>query len=306
VRPEGAAQIALIGPPNSGKSLLHSRLTGSSSEVGPYPHTTTAPIPGMLAYEDIQLQLIDLPPIATDYMESWMPNALQLADAALLVVDLHVPGCVENVVAIRERLTEKRISLVDDWGERLPAGLICPPAAGQDEGASGDEGGEPAPDRSAPDARRDTAPASAAEPEGDIALDDPFRTFLPALLIISKCDQGIDPEEVDLLEELVGQSYPALCVSATSGEGLDKVGQALFYGLGIVRVYTKAPGKEPDTGRPYTVLAGGTVADVAALIHRDLAASIKYARVWGSAKFDGQQVGKDYRVCDGDIVELHD
>ena len=136
-------------------------------------------------------------------------------------------------------------------------------------------------------------------------LDDPFRVFLPTLLIISKCDEGVDPEEIDLLEDLVGQRYPALCVSAEAGEGLDHIGKALFRGLGIVRIYTKAPGKDPDTGRPYTVFAGDTVSDVALLIHRELAASVKFARIWGSAKFDGQQVGKDYPVCDGDIVELH-
>jgi len=124
-------------------------------------------------------------------------------------------------------------------------------------------------------------------------------------LIISKCDEGVDPEEIDLLEDLVGQRYPALCVSAEAGEGLDHIGKALFRGLGIVRIYTKAPGKDPDTGRPYTVFAGGTVSDVALLIHRELAASVKFARIWGSAKFDGQQVGKDYLLRDGDIVELH-
>ena len=81
VRPEGAAQIALIGPPNSGKSSLHGALTGSKAAVGPYPHTTHEPLPGMLAYEDIHFQLVDLPPVSADYMESWYVNALQPAEA---------------------------------------------------------------------------------------------------------------------------------------------------------------------------------------------------------------------------------
>jgi hypothetical protein len=37
IRPEGAAQIALLGPPNAGKSSLHARLTGSGAQVAPYP-----------------------------------------------------------------------------------------------------------------------------------------------------------------------------------------------------------------------------------------------------------------------------
>jgi len=339
VRHEGSAQVALIGPPNTGKSLLHARLTGSHAEVGPYPHTTTAPLPGMLHHEDVQFQLVDLPPVSADYMESWLPNALQPADAALLVVDLHEPGCVEDVAAIRECLEAKRITLTDDWNGRLAPGLICdPPGSAGDTAAAadGDTAAE-ASDDTAAEASGDTAAeasdGTAAEASGDTAtdassnaaaeasgnaaaaangdtdeedvLDDPFRVFLPTLLIISKCDEGVDPEEIDLLEDLVGQRYPALCVSAEAGEGLDHIGKALFRGLGIVRIYTKAPGKEPDTGRPYTVFAGDTVSDVALLIHRELAASVKFARVWGSAKFDGQQVGKDYPVRDGDIVELH-
>ena len=63
VRPEGAAQLCLVGPPNAGKSSLHARLTGSRSDVGPYPYTTHLPVPGMLPHEDIHFQLVDLPPV---------------------------------------------------------------------------------------------------------------------------------------------------------------------------------------------------------------------------------------------------
>lgn len=112
VRPEGAAQVVLLGPPNAGKSSLHARLTGSGAEVGPYPFTTKQPLPGMLPFEDIQLQLIDLPPISVDFMETWMPNALVHADAALLVVDIGDPAAVDDVAAIRKKLTPKHVALV--------------------------------------------------------------------------------------------------------------------------------------------------------------------------------------------------
>jgi ribosome-interacting GTPase 1 len=283
VRPEGAAQIALVGPPNSGKSALHAKLTGSSTEIGPYPHTTQAPLPGMFLYEDIQLQLVDLPPVSVDYMESWMPNALQPASAALLVIDLSIPGCVENVVAIKERLDQKRITLVEDWGGRLPQGRIADfePQA-QQAGQTGEAGDEEL-----------------------FAMDDPFRTFLPTLLLANKSDQGIDLDEIEVLQELAGVRFPAIAVSAETGEGLGRLGRLLFHGLAIVRVYTKIPGKPPDMSRPFTVFHGGTVLDVAQLIHKDVAASLKYAKVWGSAKFDGQQVGREYTVSDGDVLELH-
>jgi hypothetical protein len=76
-------------------------------------------------------------------------------------------------------------------------------------------------------------------------------------------------------------------------------------GLEIVRVYTKAPGKEPERDHPFTLRRGDTVLDVARLVHKDIAASLRYARLWGSGVFDGQQVGADHEVADGDVVELH-
>ena len=113
VRPEGGAQIALVGPPNAGKSSLHARLTGSHTDVGPYPFSTKLPVPGMLAFEDMHFQLVDLPPVSADYMEPWMANALQTADAALLVVDINDPDCVDHVQVIRRRLAERKKQLFE-------------------------------------------------------------------------------------------------------------------------------------------------------------------------------------------------
>jgi ribosome-interacting GTPase 1 len=281
VKPDGAAQVALVGPPNSGKSSLHARLTGSHAEVGPYPHTTHAPMPGMMPYKDIYFQLVDLPPIGADCMEAWMPNALQPAHAVLLVVDLNLPGCVENVAAIRDRLDGKRITLLETWRGALDPSLLV--TSGQDP------------------------PAAVAAPETDGGDDDedPFRIHLPTLLVANKSDVKFDPEEIDVLEELVDARYPAVSVSTETGEGLDRIGELLFQGLQVLRVYTKIPGHPADTDKPYTLFKGESVLDLARLVHRDIAGTLKFARVWGSAKFDGQQVGKEHRLNDGDVVELH-
>jgi ribosome-interacting GTPase 1 len=298
VRPEGAAQVALVGPPNSGKSSLHRVLTGSQAEVGPYPGTTQAPLPGMLFHEDVPFQLVDLPAVSADFMVPWLPNALQPASAALLVVDLGVPGCVENVAVLREKLDDKRISLTDDWSGRLGRGWLGDDAQPGAGGAAdkADAGGGPVVVQAASDGDA---------PEDDPELDDPFRTVLPTLLVASKRDRGFDPEEVGVLEELVGAAWPAVAVSAESGAGLAQLGRLLHHGLGVVRVYTKVPGKPPDMERPYTVFLGDRVIDVARLIHREMAASLRFARIWGSGKFDGQQVGRDHPVRDGDVLELH-
>jgi ribosome-interacting GTPase 1 len=283
VHPEGAAQVALVGPPNSGKSSLHARLTGSHAEVGPYPFTTHAPLPGMLPYEDVNIQLIDLPPMDEEFMEPWMANALQPADAALLIVDLSAPGCVESVAAIRDRLDQKRVTLREDWGGWLHEGLL--------------------------DANTEMAAAAPVHPdgggEGRENEDDPFRIHLPTLLVANKYDLDPEPEEIDVLEELIGVRYPAVAVSTVTGEGCDQIGPLLFRGLGVVRVYTKIPGHPPDMAKPYTLLRGDTVFDVAKLIHKEVAGGLKFARIWGSAKFDGQQVGREHVVEDRDVIELH-
>jgi ribosome-interacting GTPase 1 len=136
VRHEGAAQVALVGPPNAGKSSLHARLTGSHAVVGPYPFSTKYPLPGMLSHEDVQFQLVDLPPVADDYMEPWMSGTLHNADGVALVVDLSSPDCVGELSTIERRLEEKRLTLVarleapdgeslDPFHARLPALLLA-------------------------------------------------------------------------------------------------------------------------------------------------------------------------------------
>ena len=263
VRRDGAAQLCMIGPPNSGKSSLHVRLTRSRSDIGPYPYTTHLPIPGMLPHEDIHFQLVDLPPVSDEFMEPWLVNTLQHADGILLVVDVADPECLEQVPVVLERLAEKKIFLRSSW-----PGLESPNVV------------------EAPD-------------------DDPFRLDLPTVLIANKCDLDPDPDEVKILEELLGLRFPALTVSAETGAGLGDIGPFLFKALEIVRVYTKTPGKPADNDKPFTARRGDTVHDVAKLVHKDIARDLKFARMWGSDVFDGQQVGPDHLVTDGDLVELH-
>src|SRR2546427_801467 len=115
IRPEGAGQIALIGPPNAGKSSLHARLTGSAAPAAPYPFTTQYPEPGMMPHENISLQLVDLPAVSPGHPVPWLASTLQTADAALLVVDLCDPAGLEQVETVRSILRERRVTLTDRW-----------------------------------------------------------------------------------------------------------------------------------------------------------------------------------------------
>lgn len=87
VHPEGAGQWVMIGPPNAGKSALLRALTHATPEVAPYPFTTRVPQPGMMRYEDVQVQLVDTPAVANHHTESWLPNLAHNADGVLVVLD---------------------------------------------------------------------------------------------------------------------------------------------------------------------------------------------------------------------------
>lgn len=116
---EGAGQIALVGAPNVGKSSFLNTLTNAEPEVAPYPFTTAMPFPGMMPYEDIQIQLVDLPPFSPDHTEAWLPEMVRAADAALLVTDL-VGAPLQNIEFILERLENVKIHLVREIDESLP------------------------------------------------------------------------------------------------------------------------------------------------------------------------------------------
>ena len=109
VEKEGGGQVALIGPPNSGKSLLLRSLTNAEPEVADYPFTTRLPCPGMMAIEDVQVQLVDLPPLARDYSELWLPQAIRHADDRILVVDPSDPELLDQIGFIEALLDERRI-----------------------------------------------------------------------------------------------------------------------------------------------------------------------------------------------------
>jgi len=250
---QGAGQVALLGFPNVGKSKLVRELTGAEPEVAEYPFTTHQPIPGMMAFEDVQIQLIDTAPLTEDYLEPWLLDVVRRADAALLVVDLGSDELLEQVETVLERLAATRIHLV-------------PP---------------PAPPR------------------------DGLETYTPTLLVANKRDADGAAERWEILREFYGNRFPLHVVSAETHEGLEALRAKIYDLLGLLRVYTKVPGRKPDLDQPFALKQGSTVSDLAQAVHRDLADQLKFARIWGPEVHDGQQVGRDHVLQEGDVVELH-
>lgn len=127
VEKEGAAQVVVVGPPNVGKSCLISSLTNTQLEVADYPYTTRIFQPAMMQYEDIQVQLVDLPPVSEEYCENWMSSIIRIADMMMLVIDASRDDLldqVETTLSILEgfkikpiHANTKKISEATTWSE---------------------------------------------------------------------------------------------------------------------------------------------------------------------------------------------
>jgi len=127
----------------------------------------------------------------------------------------------------------------------------------------------------------------------------------PGLLVLNKADAG-EPAVASTLRELYAGELEILSVSAHTKQGLEEWFGKLWELLAMVRVYAKAPGQPADLHKPFVLPVDSTVADLARLIHRDLPETMKFARLWGHSRFEGQHVHKTEVLSDRDIVEIHE
>jgi ribosome-interacting GTPase 1 len=142
---------------------------------------------------------------------------------------------------------------------------------------------------------------------GELPFDseDEMQRHVKTILVANKMDVEGASDRLEILREWAGERFPILEISTTRGTGLDSLKARAYDALGVIRVYTKVPGKPADRSHPFTVPVGSTVLDLAREIHRDFEQSLKYAKLWGSGTFDGQTVRRDHELRDLDVVELH-
>jgi hypothetical protein len=251
---EGAGQIALVGLPNVGKSSLLAAVTNAKPEIAEYPFSTFRPSVGMMPFEDIQIQLVDLPPLS-DFTEGYVFNLIRQADAAALLVDLSGSDPGEAVLEALSRLEERKIQLTREGG----------------------------------------------------LIEDSTKTIVrvKTIMMATKRDAEGSDGKLAELRELYGGDYKIVAISTATGEGIEEMKRAFFELLGIVRVYTKKPGRPASKEAPYVLPKGSTIVEATKAVHHELAEKIKYARIWGSSEFPGQRVERDHVVQDGDIIEIH-
>ncbi|MFH1199503.1 MAG: GTPase [Candidatus Micrarchaeota archaeon] len=225
VKAQGAAQVALIGFPNAGKTAVFNALTGLKMHSTPVPFETRETTPGMMEFEKMQVQILDLPSM-TESAKPRLYSVARNADLCLVILD----------------------------------------------------------------------PLQGLDVQAEFFADAPN-----PLPVISK--QAISSYAVKYsASALLSKS---VSVDTFSPESVLALKRAIVARLDLIRVYTKNPRGEADLTHPFVIRRGGSVLDVAKSIHKDLYANLKYARVWGSSRFSGQQVGGDYKLSDGDILELH-
>ena len=109
---EGASQVILVGAPNSGKSSILKRITNASPEIGEYPFSTHAMQPGMVEYQDIQIQLVDTPPVTVEFMPIDLLSVVRGAEAVLLAADLSTDSLLEDLEAVFQAFDLRHVRFV--------------------------------------------------------------------------------------------------------------------------------------------------------------------------------------------------
>jgi ribosome-interacting GTPase 1 len=203
----------------------------------------------MMPFEDIQFQLVDLPPMGNESTDGWVSGILRTADLLLLVIDLSEDPGVQAELLLGQ-FGAWKIALLKE-GEKGGSGVK------------------------------------------------------PAILAGNKLDLPSAEEGLGKMKEEYGSLYPVAGISAAKKQGIEELRRMVFENSGIIRAYSKEPGKEPDRQTPFVLPEGAAVIDLAELIHKDFVHHLKYACIWGSGRFDGQRVQKDYVLHDRDVVEFH-
>jgi ribosome-interacting GTPase 1 len=142
--------------------------------------------------------------------------------------------------------------------------------------------------------------------DGSKSIGEDGWADIPSIYLGNKCAMQEADERLSILAELIQDLPDIYPVSARTGFGLEDFKERLKVSMGLIRVYSKPPGKEPDLGNPFVLRHGANVTELATMVHKDLARKMKFARVWGKEVYDGQRVAMDYELIDGDIVELND
>jgi len=136
---------------------------------------------------------------------------------------------------------------------------------------------------------------------GEEEMDAPFHK--KCILVGNKSDLDKEGEKFKVLRELYGEEFSLVSISAQERD-FANFPEVCFSLLGVIRVYTKIPGRTWEGGDPFVMKVGSTVAEAATFIHKDFK-SLKFARLWDGDKYNGLRVERTHVLKDKDLVEFH-
>ncbi|MFH1285993.1 MAG: GTP-binding protein [Candidatus Micrarchaeota archaeon] len=303
VRKSGDSTVAIIGLPSVGKSTLLTKITHARSKTAAYDFTTVTIIPGILEYKGAKIQILDLPGIICGAAEGRgrgkeVLAVARSADLVLIVLDVFQPYQLDLIkhelegIGVRLDKHPPDITLM----KRSRGGLtinstvklthLTEKMVQELLGVYGIHNGEIL-------FRQD---ATVDELIDFLAGN---RIYSPSLVVLNKVDL-VDKKYLNALKEKIGSFIP---ISADSNLNIEAVKDAIYNNLEFIRIYTKPRFSEADLKEPLIIRKGTAVSDVCNRLHRDMRKNFKYALIWGpSAKFDGQKVGLDHKLADGDVV----
>lgn len=274
IKRDGAAQVVICGLTNSGKSYLLSKLTNAKPAIASYEFTTKMPEVGVLDYYGVKIQVIEIPAITENFIDkengAMFFSIIRNADLVVFVVRRD-----RDSDFLKSEFEKANIRL----GKKKPNVVVKKQASG------------------------------GINVVGNIKI--PYSVIVEKCMNYSIYNAIIEFYDDVSLEDFVNVLSPAtvfmphIVVGNNLSEfDLDNIKGMIWKKLGLIRVYTKMPGKERDYP-PVAMRIGSTIKDLAMFIHKDFLKNFRFARVWGSSKFPGQALGLDYMLKDNDVVELH-
>jgi len=316
IKKSGDASVAIIGPPSVGKSTLMNALIGKKvSPVGDYLFTTNKVIPGMMGYNGINVQLLDLPGILEGASEGRgegrkVLSVVRSVDLVLIVLDVYTYKLAD---VIRKELYKAGIRI----NKRKPNIKIVKTSTGGIQiHASSDL-------NISLETIKETLielgyhSAEIIINEKEISIEDIIdaalgnRTYIPAIFVLNKVDLAIG--NMDTLKT-ISQYFRSLgikkedsvAVSALKGWNIDALRKKIINKLRLIRIYLKPPNGEPDYNSPLVLRSPATVNDVCEKLGENFVEDFKYACVWGkSVKYPGQRVGLGHVLSDGDVITIY-
>lgn len=307
-RKEGAATVVLLGAANSGKSTLLKMLTNAKPEVSEYEMTTTKPVPAMMFFEDVGIQLVELPAVITSKLEetpftSRCLAAARSADMIILTVDaMNKPH--HQLKKLLEMLDDSGIALgVKDFEvvfEKKDSGGIRFVVFGRFRDSLEELRSQ---------LQQIGIRNAVVKIYGEAGVEEVTEQILrptvykKCVILVGRSDMASEEEAEEVRLAAAKLNLPVFFFSEKNRSGLAELMKQVFQSLDLVRVYTQRDGVV--NRKPVVLKRGTTVGELALIIHKEIAKDLKFAKVWGrSVKIQGQQVGPGHVLMDGDTVEL--